>query len=311
MARSRAVLVTGASGLIGGALVRSLRARGAPVHTLSRHVPPGASGESGGVRQFEWDVAKGTIDPAAFEGVDAVVHLAGESIAEGRWTPQRKEAIRESRVKGTALIAEAMAAAPVRPRVLVSGSAVGWYGNCEEAIVTEESSAGTGFLAEVCAAWEAATLPAERAEIRTVHLRTGMVVSAAGGALAKMLGPFRLGLGGPIGSGRQWISWIHIDDHVAIMHRLLDDDDISGPINAVSPTAVRQREFATMLGLALGRPALLPMPALAVKLLFGEMGERLLLEGAKVLPARLKGRGFEWSHPTLASALGAELRRKG
>lgn len=308
-AHSHAVLVTGASGLIGGALVRSLRDRGTLVHTLSRRVPPAGAGTAEGIRQFGWDLERGTIDPAALVGVEGVVHLAGASIAEGRWTSERKQAIRESRVNGTALIARAMVEAAVRPRVLVSGSAVGWYGNREEATITEESAAGTGFLADICTEWEAATGPAQRAEIRTVLLRTGLVLSATGGALTKMLGPFRLGLGGPIGSGRQWMSWIHLDDHIAIIHRLLDDEDIAGPINAVAPTAVRQREFATTLGLALGRPALMPMPALAVKLLFGEMGERLLLEGAKVLPARLTGRGFTWAYPQLAGALAAEVGR--
>lgn len=308
----RTILVTGASGLVGAALVKALRQRGDTVRTLTRR--PAGEG------QYGWDPLRGEIDRRAFDGLEAgpssggdaggvagvVVHLAGESIAGGRWNAERKRLIRESRVRGTALVAAAVAEASSRIGALVSASAIGYYGDGGERTLTEQSSSGEGFLPEVCRAWEAAVEPAQAAGVRTAIARSGLVLSAAGGALTKMLLPFRLGFGGPIGSGTQWMSWIHLDDEVAALLRLIDDDGCKGPFNLVSPVAVTNREFATALGLALRRPALMPLPAFAVRLLFGEMGERLLLEGANVLPARLKAIGFQWTYPELPAALRAE-----
>lgn len=317
---SMRVLVSGASGLVGTALREALAARGDEVATLSRS-PRGANA-------FAWDPAAGTIDARALDGVDAVVHLAGESIAAGRWSAARKAAIRDSRVQGTGLLARLIAESSPRPLVMVSASAVGFYGDRGDEVVDESSPSGDGFLPEVCRAWEAATAPAEGAGVRVAHLRSGMILSSQGGALAKMLTPFRLGLGGPIGSGTQWMSWIHLDDEVALILALLDgrsgDGDrserpstpeprrralgaLSGPINAVAPEPVRNREFVTQLGLAVHRPAVLPMPAFAVRVLFGEMGQRLLLEGQHVVPRRAVESGFTFRHPGLAGALAAEL----
>lgn len=307
MTHRRTILVTGASGLVGSALVQALRRRGDVVRMLTRR--PSGEGE------FGWDPLRGEIDRRAFDGLNvdgrggAVVHLAGESIAGGRWSDERKRLIRESRVVGTRLVAEACGAASPRIEVLVAASAIGYYGDGGERTLTERSSSGEGFLPEVCRAWEDAADPARAAGVRTAHARSGMVLSARGGALAKMMLPFRLGFGGPIGSGKQWMSWIHLDDEVEALLRLLDDPDCQGPYNLVSPNAATNREFVTALGLALRRPALLPMPAFAARLLFGEMGERLLLEGAKVLPSRLMSIGFRWAYPELAAALRAETSR--
>jgi hypothetical protein len=289
------ILVTGASGLVGSALCPALEAAGHAVVRLARSGP------------VSWSPTARSIDGAALDGIDAVVHLAGESVA-GRWTPARKQRILASRRDGTRFLAETLAALPEPPKVLVSASAIGFYGDRHDELLTEQSPAGTGFLAEVARQWEAATAPAAAAGIRVVTIRTGIVLTRNGGALPAMLPPFRLGLGGPIGSGRQWWSWLALADLVAIYERALADASLAGPVNAVAPGAVTNREFARTLGRVLGRPALLPLPAPAVKLLLGEMGVEMLLAGAHVQPAVLTAAGFAFRFPQLGDALQAVLR---
>lgn len=298
--RSLDIAVTGASGMIGGALCESLSADGHGIRRLVRREP------RAGTSEVRWDPAAGEIDTASLAGVDAFVHLAGEGIASERWTPERKERIRKSRTEGTRLVAEALARMPQPPAALISASAVGWYGNRGDERLTEESPPGTGFLADVSREWEAATTPARDAGIRVVNPRIGVVLSTRGGALTKMLPPFRLGLGGPIGSGRQWMSWIALHDIVGVLRWLLESN-LAGPVNATAPNPVTNREFASTLGHVLGRPAIAPLPAVAVRMLFGEMGQALLLDGAAILPARLQADGFSFAHPTLESALRHEL----
>jgi uncharacterized protein len=290
------ILVTGASGLIGSALVSSLTATGHEVTRLVRAQP------KPGEKAARWDPLAGTIDTSAFEGVDAVVHLAGENIAE-RWTPAKKVNIRDSRVKGTQGLCEALARLASPPKVLVSASAIGYYGDRGAELLTEESPPGRGFLAEVCRAWEAATEPARQVGLRIIHLRFGVVLSPAGGALAKILPPFRLGLGGVLGSGRQYMSWIALDDAVgAIQHAILTDG-LQGPTNAVAPRAVTNQEFTKTLGTILGRPTVFPLPAFAARLMFGEMADELLLASARVQPAKLLASGYRFHYPELEGAL--------
>lgn len=297
-ARARAagpmrILVTGASGLIGSALVPYLTTGGHTVVRLGR-----AAGDA-----VHWDPAQGTIDRAALEGVDAVVHLAGESVAGGRWTAEKKARIRDSRVDGTRLLVDALTGLARPPKVLVSASAIGLYGDRGADLVCEDSPQGTGFLAEVCRAWEAATAPATARGIRVVHLRLGVVLSAAGGALATMLPPFMLGVGGPVGSGSQYLSWIALDDVLDAILFALTTPTVTGPVNAVAPGPVTNADFATTLGRVLGRPAFVPFPAAAVRLLLGEMGEALLLASTRVEPASLAAAGFSFRHPEIEPAL--------
>jgi uncharacterized protein len=261
----------------------------------------------GGSGTISWDPDAGTIDAAALEGVDAVVHLAGESIAALRWTRSVKERIRRSRVDGTRLLAETLGRLTRRPQVLVSASAVGYYGDRGDELLTEESPPGSGFLAEVCREWEAAADPARAAGIRVVHPRLGVVLAGQGGALPRMAIPFRLGVGGVIGSGRQYWSWIEVADLARAIELCLALDTLSGPVNTVAPTPVTNREFTRGLGRVLGRPTLVPLPALAVRLLLGEMGGALLLDSARSLPRRLARAGFRFRHPDLESALRAAL----
>jgi len=296
------VLVTGSTGLIGSALVPFLRAGG---HEVVRLVRAPLRVEE---RVVLWDPEAGKIEPSELEGLDAVVHLAGESIA-GRWTAEKKARIRESRVRGTRFLCETLARLERPPTVLVSASAIGYYGDRGDELLREESPPGRGFLADVATQWEAATEPAAQRGLRVVLLRFGIVLSPRGGALAQMLPPFRLGLGGPIGSGQQYWSWIAIDDVVrAIQHALLTET-LRGPVNVVSPDPVRNREFVRALGRVLGRPTLLPMPAAAVRLLFGQMGEELLLASQRVEPIRLLASGFVFQYPDLEGALRHLLRR--
>jgi uncharacterized protein (TIGR01777 family) len=297
---ARRFVVSGASGLVGRNLVAFLESGGHRVQQLVRRPPrPGTD-------EVRWDPSTGEIDAGALEGADVAVHLAGESIASGRWTPARKAAIEESRVTGTHLLAATLGRLKRPPGVLLSASAIGYYGAREEP-VAEHSPPGSGFLADVCQAWEAATGPASDAGLRVVHLRLGIVLSAAGGALARMLPPFRLGLGGVVGSGRQAMSWVALDDVVGAIHHLAFADAVAGPVNLVAPDSVTNAEFTRTLGRVLHRPTLLPLPAPAVRLAFGEMGQALLLEGARVEPARLAGAGFRFLHPELEGALRAEL----
>jgi uncharacterized protein (TIGR01777 family) len=294
------VAITGASGLVGSALAERLEIGG---HRVRRFVRNG-SGEAGSI---VWNPEEGTIDRDAIEGVEGVVHLAGENIAAGRWTAGRKRRIRESRVKGTTLLSETLAALDRRPRVLVAASAIGFYGDRGDERLTEESARGEGFLPDVAVAWEEAAEPAASAGIRVVNLRIGVALSATGGALAKMLRPFRMGLGGPIGDGSQYMSWIALDDLVKIIEFALVDDALSGAVNAVAPTPVTNAEFGRTLGRVLGRPAVLPTPKLALRLAMGEMANELLLSSTRVLPHRLQDAGFTFTHPTLESALRSQL----
>lgn len=290
------ILVTGASGLVGRALVSQLRAEGWVVRTLVRRPPTGPD-------EFFWNPARGELDPSALAGVGAVVHLAGENIAAGRWTARRKAAIRDSRTGPTRLLAEACAARSDRPTVFISASATGLYGDRVDERLDESAASGSGFLAEVCQAWEAALTPATQAGIRTVALRTGVVLTRDGGALAKMLPAFRLGLGGRLGSGRQWFSWITLDDLVGVIRLALQQPLLHGPVNAVAPEAVTNAIFTATLGRVLRRPAGLPVPAFALRLLFGEMADAALLAGARVEPRRLQASGYVFRHPQLEPAL--------
>ncbi len=290
------VLVSGSSGLIGSALLPFLTARDHTVHRLVRSARPSQV-------DVAWDPSAARIDATRLSGIDAAVHLAGESIAGGRWTAQRKARIRDSRVEGTRLLAEALGQSPQPPKVLVCASAVGFYGDRGSEQVDEESASGEGFLAEVCREWEAAAAPAAARGIRVVHLRIGVVLSAAGGALATMLTPFRLGLGGVVGSGDQYMSWIALDDVVGAIYHALITQALSGPVNAVAPTPVTNREFTKTLGRVLSRPTLLPIPAFAARLAFGEMADELLLSSTRVAPTKLQATGYRFRFPELEGAL--------
>lgn len=305
-ARPLRVGVTGASGLVGRQLCAFLSTGG---HEIVRFV----RGKANGPAEIAWnprDPEHG-VDPAALETLDAVVHLAGAGIAEGRWTPERKREILESRVLGTQAIARGLARASPRPRVLVSASAIGFYGDRGSDWVDEKSARGDGFLADVVEAWEGAAEEARAAGVRVVHARVGVVLTASGGALRKMLNPFMLGAGGPIGSGQQGFSWISLDDALGAMLFALRDESLAGPVNLVSPMALPQRGFARVLGRVLHRPSFAPLPAFMVRALFGEMGQRLLLEGALVRPSVLEARGFRFEHESLEQALRFELGRTG
>jgi uncharacterized protein (TIGR01777 family) len=293
------IAITGASGFIGSELSESLASGGHEVQPLVRRSPQ--------AHEIYWNPGSLEIELERLEGVDAVVHLAGESIAGGRWTPERKAAILDSRVKGTRLIAEALARLRQPPRVLVSASGIGYYGDRGDEVLTEESAPGTGFLADVCQAWETATEPARQAGIRVVHMRTSIVLSPRGGALAQLLTPFKLGVGGVIGSGRQWMSWIGFADLIGAYHHAIFTASMEGAVNATAPNPVTNAEFTRVLGKVLGRPTLFPLPEAGVRLLLGELGEALLLEGARVLPRKLLDSGFAFLHPDLDAALRSEL----
>jgi uncharacterized protein (TIGR01777 family) len=295
------VLVSGSSGLLGSALFRSLAADGYEISRLTR----GSTSTAG---QIAWDFAK-PLAPQSVSGFDAVIHLAGGSIA-GRWTQSKKKAIRDSRVLGTRLLAEALARASSLPRVLISASAIGFYGDRADEILREDSASGSsGFLPEVCREWEAAAEPAVKAGIRTVFLRTGIVLSAEGGALKQMLPPFRMGLGGRIGSGRQWMSWIDLQDEIGAIRHILTNESVRGPVNSVSPHPVTNAEFTTTLASVLSRPAIFPMPSFAARLAFGQMGEELLLGSQRVEPAKLVASGYAFKKSDLRKALEDILKR--
>lgn len=298
----RHVAVTGSSGFIGGALVEALRAAGDRVSRLVRHQPDPSRGE------ILWDPDTGRVDAAALEGVDAVVHLAGEPIGE-RWSADKKRRIRDSRVRGTRLLAEALASLSRPPEVLVSTSAIGIYGQRGSERLDEQSRPGSDFLAEVGQEWEAAAEPAALAGVRVVHPRMGLVLHPSGGALARMLPVFRLGGGGRLGGGQQWWSWIARPDAVDALRFLITTTGMRGPVNLVAPEPVTNREFTEALGQALHRPALFPVPAAALHLLFGEMADATLLASQRVAPDRLLGDGFVFRFPRLDTALRALLDR--
>jgi uncharacterized protein (TIGR01777 family) len=290
------ILVTGAAGLIGTALTSYLTQNKHHVIRLVRKAQP-APGE------IRWDPSALTLDTEALEGLDAVVHLAGENIAEGRWTARKKLRIRESRIQGTRFLAQSLARLFDPPKVLVSVSAIGYYGDRGEELLDEESDPGKGFLADVCREWEAATAPAAMRGIRVVHPRLGMVFSTAGGALARMLPAFRLGIGGRIGSGRQYMSWITIEDLVGILDYAIHNGSLHGPVNAVSPDPATNQDFSITLGRVLSKPAFLALPAFAARIAFGEMADALLLASARVSPVRLKESGYKFQFPELEGAL--------
>ncbi|MBS1244978.1 MAG: uncharacterized protein H6R41_1515 [Deltaproteobacteria bacterium] len=290
--------ITGSTGLVGSEAVTVLSAAGHEVVRMVRRVP--APGE----KAVRWDPVAREIDAAGLEGMDAVVHLAGENVGSGRWTAARKAAIRDSRVNGTHLLCDALAGLARPPKTLVCASATGYYGDRGEEALTEESLPGTGYLAEVCREWEAASDPAARKGIRVVALRIGMVLSPKGGALPRMLPLFRAGLGGVIGSGRQYVSWVALDDLPHIILHALQRGDLSGPVNAVAPRPTTNREFTEALGKALSRPTPLPVPAFALRLAVGrEMADALLLSSARAVPRRLEGTGYRFRFPELGPAL--------
>lgn len=259
--------------------------------------------------EIGWDPDAGRIDAPALEGVDAVVHLAGEGIGERKWTPEQKRRIRDSRVRGTSVLAAAVASREHKPRVFVSASAIGYYGSRGDELLTEKSASGDDFLSEVCRAWEGETQPAADAGVRTVKLRTGIVLAKHGGALQRMLLPFRLGLGGKQGSGKQWMSWVALDDEIGAIRAAMDNESIRGPINVVAPNPVTNQEFAHTLGRALHRPTVLPTPLLPLKLRYGsELVKTLLLVSQRVEPAALEDAGFSFRYPVLEPALEAILR---
>ncbi len=288
------VLISGATGLIGSALVPELEANGHTVTRLSR--------SASGANTVRWDPSAGTID-GDLEGTEAVVHLAGESIAQGRWNAEKKRRILDSRVQGTRLLAEKIAALSTPPKVMVSTSAVGYYGDRGDEVLTEESSPGADFLAGVCREWEAAAEPARRAGIRVVHPRLGIVLSPQGGALGTTLPIFKLGGGGKIGSGRQWWSWVALDDVVGSTVHALTDETVEGPVNVGSPNPMTNAEYTKVLGRVLGRPTVLPVPAPAARIMLGEMADALLLASQRMQPARLQATGYAFRHPQLEGAL--------
>ena len=289
------IAVTGANGLIGTALCSLLRAREHQVLKISRSLSrdPGS---------LNWDPESGKINRDQLESTDALVHLAGESVAQ-RWDGKSRAKIMESRKKGTRLISETISLLKLPPRVFVSASAIGFYGDRGSQALTEESSSGQGFLAEVCKVWEDESQPALKKGIRTVNLRTGIVLSKKGGALSQMLIPFSLGLGGILGDGRQYMSWISLSDLVEVIYFIICQDNITGPVNAVSPNPVTNSEFTRALGRAMGRPTVLSVPAFGARMLLGQMAQELLLSGAKVLPAKLQSAGFSYRYPSIDSAL--------
>ena len=294
------IAVSGASGLIGSALVPALRTAGHEVVRLVRREPTSPD-------EISWNPAAGAIDTAALTGVDAFVNLSGANIGR-RWTGRRKAEILESRVQSTDLLARTAAALDPRPSVLVSSGGVGIYGDRGDEVLTEESELGSAFLADVGRAWEAAAEPAREAGVRVVSFRQGIVLSRRGGALERLLTPFRLGLGGRVGSGRQWWSWVALDDSVAGFRYALESD-LEGAVNLASPNPVTNAQFVNALGRALHRPTVLPAPAFALKAAFGEMADEALLQGQRVLPARLLEAGFVFGYPDLDSALVRALER--
>jgi uncharacterized protein (TIGR01777 family) len=291
------VLITGSTGLVGSTLIRSLKSEGYEIVRLVRSTPNDLG------TQVYWDPEQGTINATQLEGLSAVVHLAGESIAEGRWTDEKKTRIRESRTKGTRLLSETLAKLEQKPEVLVSASAVGFYGSRGDETLDEQSASGSDFLAEVCREWELATQSAAQAGIRVVNLRFGVILSGEGGALPKMLFPFRMGMGGKLGGGQQYISWISIDDAVGAIEHALTNNSLRGPVNVVAPSSVTNHEFTKTLGHVLSRPTIFPVPAFAARLIFGEMADATLLSSQRVEPARLKESGFVFKFPELEGAL--------
>ena len=290
-------LVSGSHGLVGSALIKSLIQDGHEVVRLVRRELPS------GAPEIEWHPDQDRLDAQKLEGIDAVIHLAGESIASGRWTDEKKRAIRDSRVKGTTLLSKTLAQLTQSPSVFISASAIGYYGSRGDEVLTETSKPGDDFLASVCVEWEQATRAASEKGIRTVNARFGIILDAHGGALAQMLTPFRMGIGGRVGDGKQWMSWIALEDVVAGLKFLLQDETARGPVNFVAPNPVTNAEFTRTLGRVLSRPTFFPIPGFGVRLAFGEMGEALLLGSQRVNPEVLEAKRFSFNWPTLEPTL--------
>ena len=292
------ILITGASGLIGTALQKSFEEKGYEMLLASRSEPKSE-------RDIQWNADAGFADEdlLRLEGLDAVIHLAGESISALRWTDEKKKAIRDSRVHGTRTMIEAFARLEKKPKVFISASAIGFYGDRGDEEMTETSSVGDTFLSEVSKEWESESRRAEDMGIRTVLLRNGIVLSKDGGALATMMTPFKLGVGGVVGSGKQWMSWVSLDDAVGIVDYALENENLRGAVNVVSPNPVTNEEFTKTLGEVLYRPTFLPLPEFAVNLVFGEMGDALLIDSTRVVPKRLLDSGFKFRYPEIKSAL--------
>jgi uncharacterized protein (TIGR01777 family) len=296
------IAITGSRGLIGRQATKLLNARG---HSLVRLVRQEITDQN----EIFWNPDAGTIDSTKLEGIDALIHLAGENVASGRWTESKKAEIRQSRVTGTKLIAEAISQLKTPPKTFIAASAIGFYGNRGEETLTEKSPAGSGFLAEVCQEWEATCQSAANAGIRVCNLRFGVVLSTEGGALAKMLPPFLIGAGGPIGSGKQYMSWVAIDDVAQIILHALVTESLSGPLNVVAPKPVTNADFSTALGKVLHRPAFMPLPDFAARLMFGQMADELLLASAKVEPQKLQESGYKFIYPEIQAALAHVLKK--
>lgn len=292
------ILITGASGLIGTALQKSFEEKGYEMLLASRSEPKDDE-------HIQWNMDTGFADAdlPKLEGLDAVIHLAGENVSGLRWTDEKKKAIRDSRVFGTRTMIEAFARLEKKPKVFIAGSAIGFYGDRDDAEMTETSAVGDTFLAKVCKEWEAESRRAEDMGIRTVLLRTGIVLSKDGGALATMLTPFKFGVGGVVGSGKQWMSWVSLDDVIAIINFALDNESMRGAVNVTSPNPVTNEEFTKTLGSVLYRPTFLPLPEFVVNLVFGEMGDALLLASTRVIPKRLVDAGFEFKYTELKTAI--------
>ena len=295
------ILISGSHGLVGKALISELTKEGQQIVSLVRHKTDSNS-------EIEWHPNQDSIDYERLSGFDVVVHLAGESIASGRWTDEKKRKIRDSRINGTTLLSDALARCFKPPHTFISASAIGYYGNRGDELLSETSAPGNDFLAEVCVAWERATASAEAKGIRTIHSRFGIILDLDGGALAKMLTPFRMGVGGRIGDGKQWMSWIALADVVNGLKLLIDNSSISGAVNFVAPNAVTNSEFTSTLGDALSRPTLFPIPSFAARLAFGEMADALLLSSARVQPQRLQESGYQFKFERLQTALETILK---
>jgi uncharacterized protein (TIGR01777 family) len=294
------ILISGSSGLIGSAFIRAASA--------AKHTPVPLVRRRGIASSVYWDPENGTIDSAALEGIDAAVHLAGENIASRRWTAAQKERILNSRVKGTELLCSALGRMNPPPRVMISASAIGYYGDCGDRRLTESSPAGSDFLADVCREWERATAAASAAGIRVVLLRTGIVLAKEGGALPKMVTPFKLGVGGRIGTGKQYMSWIDLEDEVQVIFHCIQNESIQGPVNSAAPSAVTNAEFTKTLGRGLSRPSVFPLPAFVARAVLGEMADALLLSSQRVEPAKLLASGYAFRHTNLEETLRKILR---
>lgn len=297
------IIVSGASGLVGTHLIPTLKAKGHEVYKLVRKTPKNAD-------EIQWDSTRGIIESelAKIENFDAVIHLAGDNVGDGSWTEEKKRSIRESRTVGTRVLVESLKKLQNPPKTFIGASAIGFYGNRGDETVTEASAKGEGFFPEVCAEWEAEANKAADFGARVVTPRIGVVLAKDGGALAKMLTPFKLGAGGVVGGGKQWMSWIALDDLIRIFHFALENENVSGAINAAAPNPATNEEFTKTLGGVLNRPTIIPIPEFAVKLLFGEMGETLLLEGARVLPEKTQNLGFKFDFVKLEDALKHALK---